>query len=162
MPTATGSVVRAMRPDDFAAVTAVVEDWWGGRPVRGLLPRLFFDHFCTTSLVAERGGELAGFLVGFLSPAHPAEAYCHVIGIRPAVRGSGLGRKLYGQFFDLVRADGRHVVRAITAPVNTASIAFHRSLGFELEPGDTEVGGVPVHTRYDLDGGDRVLFVKRL
>jgi hypothetical protein len=32
-----------------------------------LLPRLFFQHFTDTSLVAERDGQMAGFLIGFLS-----------------------------------------------------------------------------------------------
>jgi L-amino acid N-acyltransferase YncA len=32
----------------------------------------------------------------------------------------------------MARADGRTVVSAITAPVNATSIAFHRSMGFEV------------------------------
>jgi hypothetical protein len=26
-------------------VIAVIDEWWGGRPMAGMLPRLFFDHF---------------------------------------------------------------------------------------------------------------------
>ena len=37
-----------------------------------LLPRLFFDHFHTTSFAAVDGNEdIVGFLVGFLSPQTP-------------------------------------------------------------------------------------------
>jgi len=155
-------VLRQLQPADFDAVVAVVEDWWGGRPVRNLVQRLFFDHFADTSLVAEKDGELVGFLIGFVSSARDAEAYVHVVGVDPRRRGAGLGRELYERFFELVRARGCTVVRAITAPVNSGSIAFHRGLGFELEPSDREVDGVPVHRGHDVNGGDRVLFVKRL
>jgi hypothetical protein len=35
-------------------------------------------------------------------------------------------------------------------------------MGFRLEPGDAEVGDVPVATGYDGPGQDRVRFVKDL
>ena len=46
--------IRADRPDDHPRIRAVCDDWWG-RPVGGVLPRLFLDHFHDTSLVVERG-----------------------------------------------------------------------------------------------------------
>ena len=53
----------------YDGIIAVVDEWWA-RPVHRALPRLFLDHFHDTSFIAERsGGELAGFLVGFGSPA---------------------------------------------------------------------------------------------
>lgn len=56
--------LRHAEPDDHARVAAVVDDWWGGRPMADMLPRLFFVHFRETSFVAEEDGELAGFLWG--------------------------------------------------------------------------------------------------
>ena len=50
----------------------------------------------------------------------------------------------------------------MTSPVNTGSVAFHRRMGFRLEPGDAEVGDIPVATGYDGPGQDRVRFVKDL
>jgi ribosomal protein S18 acetylase RimI-like enzyme len=123
--------IRTARPEDYDPIAAVVDDWWG-RPILAALPRLYFDHFHRTSFVAEREGELAGFLVGILSPSHPDEAYIHFVGIAPAVRGTGLGARLYGEFFALARADARRTVEAVTSPVNEASIAFHRRVGFTV------------------------------
>ena len=60
-----------------------------------MLPKLFFIHFRETSFVAERNGELAGFLVGFLSQSEPNAAYVHFVGPGPAARGTGLARDLY-------------------------------------------------------------------
>jgi predicted GNAT superfamily acetyltransferase len=145
--------LRTARASDYDGIIAVVDDWWG-RPVRHALPRLFLDHFHDTSFVAERsGGELAGFLVGFLSPAQRDTGYIQFVGVAPAERKSGLARSLYQAFFDLAAEDGRHVVRAVTAPVNSASIAFHAAIGF--------TGTGPVDG-YDGPSSAKVLFEKQL
>ena len=96
--------IRPLRPSDHAPVIAVIDEWWDGRPMAQMLPRLFFDHFTDTSFAADRDGALAGFLVGFVSPAQPGEAYIHFVGVDPGERSQGLGRRLYGTFFDAVRA----------------------------------------------------------
>ncbi|MEV0032539.1 GNAT family N-acetyltransferase [Nocardia sp. NPDC050793] len=141
--------LRPATSGDYDAVIAVVDAWWG-RPVSASLPRLFFDHFAATSLVAECDGELAGFLAGFFSPDHVDEAYIHFVGVRPGQRGSGLARGLYHRFIDGARLDGRTMIRAITSPGNTNSIAFHEAMGFEV--------GEPVRD-YNGQGRDMVTFV---
>ena len=144
--------IRTAAPDDYERIVAVVDHWWGGRSMRPLLPRLFLDHFADTSLVVEDDGRLEAFLVGFLSPSRPDEAYIHFVGVRPGCRRSGLARALYERFFELARAGGRTRVRCVTSPVNEGSVAFHRKLGFDDEL-------VP---EYDGPGADRVSFTKRL
>jgi len=109
----------------------VVDSWWG-REVSDALDRLFLDHFFDTSAVAESDGELAGFLVAFLSPSQPDAAYIHFVGVDPAHRGAGLARGMYQRFFDVASAAGRTRVSAITSPVNTDSIAFHERMGFAV------------------------------
>ena len=154
--------IRQVRPSDYQAVISVIDGWWGGRQMAGMLPRLFFEHFTGTSFVAECDGELAGFLVGFVSQSRPGEAYIHFVGVRPGERGCGLGRRLYECFFAAVRARGCELVRAVTAPVNHGSVKFHQRMGFDIEPGNLTVGGIPVTAGYDGDGQDRVRFVKSL
>jgi ribosomal protein S18 acetylase RimI-like enzyme len=122
---------RTAAPTDYDAIVAVVDEWWG-RPMADKLPRLFLDHFWATSFVIEDGDGLAAFLIGFLSPSQPRDAYIHFVGVRPDLRTAGLGRRLYQEFFALARAGGRSVVKAITAPTNERSIAFHRRMGFEV------------------------------
>src|SRR5919202_4430977 len=108
--------IRNAEPSDHARVAAVIDDWWGGRAMRDMLPRLFFVHFRETSFVAEDDGELVGFLNGFLSQTHADEAYVHFVGVHPAHRGGGLARELYERFFAVARAHGRSVVRCVTSP----------------------------------------------
>jgi ribosomal protein S18 acetylase RimI-like enzyme len=161
-PVTGEAMIRPLRPSDHARVIAVIDEWWGGRPMAQMLPRLFFDHFTDTSFAADRDDALAGFLVGFVSPARPDEAYIHFVGVHPGERSKGLGRRLYGTFFEAVRARGCACVRAVTSPVNTGSVAFHRRMGFRLEPGDVRAGDTPVATGYDGPGQDRVRFVRDL
>ena len=123
---------------------AVMPEWWDGRDLRAMLPRIFFEHFRGTSLVAEHEDRLVGFLVGFLCPTTPTRPTSTSSASTRPGGAPGLARDLYRRFFALARAAGRTVVRAVTAPVNTTSIAFHRALGFGLLPGDAEVDGVPV------------------
>ncbi|HEX5449869.1 MAG TPA: GNAT family N-acetyltransferase [Gaiellaceae bacterium] len=143
--------IRHAEPSDYARVTAVIDEWWGGREMAAMLPKLFFVHFRDTSFVADDNGELAAFLCGFRSQTFDDEAYIHFVGVSPKQRKSGLGRELYGRFFSAVAP--RSVVRAVTSPLNEQSLAFHRSLGFELERVDDD---------YDGAGQSRALLVKRL
>lgn len=165
MPASDNSVsvlIRHLTEDDYYKVIPVMNDWWGGRSVAAMLPKLFFVHFRDTSFIAEKDREIVGFLVGFFSQTFADEAYVHFLGVHPNFRKQGIARRLYDCFFEAVRERGRTVVRLITAPVNKDSIAFHTRLGFQIEPQDTEVDGIPVYPNYDGFGNSRVLFVKRL
>ena len=128
------ATVRTARREDHPQIVAVVDDWWGGRRMAVLLPSLFLEHFAGTSLVAEdERGELVGFLVGFDSPDHPGAAYVHFLGVRPDQRGSGLGRELHDRFARAAAERGVTIVRCVTSTGNTASVAFHTSIGFVVE-----------------------------
>src|SRR5215210_8289738 len=95
-----GISFRRPSEDDYTPIVRVVDDWWGGRNLSKLLPRLWLQHFTGTSWLAEDGdGHIAGFLVGFLSPDHPDTAYCHMIATNPNARRHGLGAALYERFF---------------------------------------------------------------
>lgn len=155
-------MIRNLEPSDFLPITRVVNDWWGGRNVRDSIPRLFFNHFGSSSFVIEEDHTLLGFLIGFLSPSKPNEAYIHFVGVNPETRRNGTGRLLYERFFELAKANGRDTVRCVTSPVNKLSVAFHLRMGFEMQEFDTKDEGNPYCPDYDGPGKDRILFVKRL
>ena len=154
--------VRQLSTADYPLVISVIDQWWGGRQMANMLPRLFFEHFSDTSFAVERDSQLVGFLTGFISQSRPGEAYIHFVGVDPAERGGGLGRLLYEAFFRAAEARDCILVRAVTSPVNRGSVAFHQRMGFQLEPGDTEIDGIPVSSAYDGPGSDRVRFVRIL
>lgn len=159
--------MRFRRPAeaDYHAVIAVVDEWWGGRKMRALLPRLWFQHFTATSWIAESGdGRLEGFIVGFVSPDHPADAYIHMVGTNPNHRKRGLGRALYERFFEDARARGARQVKAVTWPGNQISVRFHTAMGFRPDGGpDTQrLYGTVAYPDYDGEGEDRVHFIRDL
>src|SRR5262245_11278182 len=127
--------LRPIGPGDYDHVIARLDDWWGfGRHISPMLPRLFFDHFADTSIVAADGdGPPLGFLVGFVSRADPSVAYIHFVGVDPSTRGAGLGRRMYEWFFERASSLGCRSVHCVTGPVNTGSRAFHAAMGFTEE-----------------------------
>lgn len=107
--------MRHLEETDYPAIISQLDAWWGGRSMRGLLPRLFFQHFNDTSWVIEDKGEVVGFLVGFLSQALRDTGYIHFVGVHPLYRTKGFGKQLYEQFFQAMRQNNRHMVEAITS-----------------------------------------------
>ncbi len=167
-------LLRAARESDHDAIMTAISDWWtlpahstpeAKRERALLVPRLWLQHFASSSLIARSGGDetdLVGFLIGFHSVDRPDESYIHFVGVRPDARKAGVGRILYDRFFENARANGRRRVRCITSPTNDVSIAFHRALGFAVEPGDKNVNGFAAKADYDAPGVDRVAFVRAL
>lgn len=125
-------LTRHVAETDYLPIIFVVNDWWGGRVMAPRLPRLFFEHFQTTSFIVEQDGMRVAFLIGFISQTNPEEAYIHFVGVHPEYRLHNLGRHLYETFFSTVRELGCHTVRCITSPVNERSIAFHMHMGFSV------------------------------
>jgi ribosomal protein S18 acetylase RimI-like enzyme len=150
---------------DHRRLVGQVNEWWGGRRLHPLFLRLWFQHFCGTSWIAEDGaGTILGFLVGFISPDHPERAHIHLVATNPNRRRRGLGRLLYERFLDDVAARGVRTVSAVTWPGNRVSVAFHRAMGFRIDdgPGTQRLYGTPAYADYEADGDDRVVFSRDL
>ncbi|MFI7115940.1 GNAT family N-acetyltransferase [Amycolatopsis sp. NPDC049868] len=161
--------MRRADVSDHSAIVDRVQRWWGdsrtpaeARELSLLLPKLFLQFFSSTSLVLEDEAGIRAFLIGFHAPDNDTEAYIHFVGVDPELRGRGTARGLYTAFFRRAAEAGRTEVRAITSPGNTGSIAFHRAMGFTLEPGDRMLDGLPVHGDYDGPGQDRVCFFRKI
>jgi len=157
-----GIRIRHVETSDYPFIISEVNEWWGGRNMADMLPKLFFVHFRQTSFVAEHGGNIVGFLVGFVSQTFSNEAYIHFAGVHPEFRKKGLGCALYDRFIEDVKKIGCNLVRCVTSPINKGSVSFHLSMGFSIEPSKKDIEGIPVAENYDGKGGDRVLFYKTL
>lgn len=129
-----------------------------------MLPKLFFEHFQNTSFVAQaEDGNIAGFLVGFLSQSHIDESYIHFVGVHPNQRKSGVGKLMYEQFFAVAQQHGRRVVTCVTSPVNKTSVAFHLRMGFVPTASATcTEDGTPFVENSDGKGEPRVVLCKHL
>lgn len=83
-------------------------------------------------LVAERDGRVVGYAYGAQHRARRAyDSTAEVSAyIDASAHRSGVGRELYLELFDRLRARGiRLLVAGITLP-NEASVGFHQALGF--------------------------------
>ena len=155
-------IIRTAETPDHARIMEVMPDWWDGRDLRPMVPKLFLFHFNDTSFIIEKGNRLIGFLIGFLSQSCLNEGYVHFIGIHPDHRNTGLGAMLYERFFALCRNRHRTIIRACTSPVNKGSIVFHEKMDFQIAPGNGEMDGIPVALDYNREGDHKVLFIKNL
>jgi ribosomal protein S18 acetylase RimI-like enzyme len=161
------AALRARHPTeaDYPTIIELVDEWWGGRRMRALLPRLWFQHFTRTSWILETDdAKPAGFVVAFVSPDDPTIGYVHMIAADPNRRRDGLGRRLYGLVFDDFASRGVRRVKSITWPGNRTSVAFHTALGFVIDdgPGTQRLYGTPAYADYDGWGEDRVVFTRDL
>jgi len=97
------------------------------------------DHFL---VAAGGGGEIVGF--AYSSAYRPRPGYRLTretsVYLSDGARGQGLGRRMYDELLARVRADGIHVVLALVALPNPASIALHDACGFEHLGTMREVG----------------------
>ena len=79
-----------------------------------------------------------------------------MVGIHPAFRRLGFGRRLCERFFLTAQMHGRRWVRSASTS-SCSSIAFHRALGFVPLDGDAVIDGVPVRRDHAGAGGQRVV-----
>jgi GNAT superfamily N-acetyltransferase len=153
---------RHARPNDCERVLAVMDEWWGGPTTGAYLPHVFFSHLASTSFVLEaHDGVLVGFLLGFLSQVRPDEACVHTIGVHPAFRRLGFGRRLYERFFVTAQMGGRRYVRVVSPP-SDQSIAFHRAMGFVALSGSSAAGDSPPRQDPGGTGVAPVVFARRI
>jgi ribosomal protein S18 acetylase RimI-like enzyme len=146
---ALGSVERparapGIRPatiEDLVAVAGESREFWGDRELASLHHPLLVHDFGETALVIRgeadgRGtGAVIAYLFGLLTPS--GVGYVHLVAVREGRRRGGFARRLYERFEVLAREHDAHALKALTQPLNTRSIAFHRALGFTAsEAGD--------------------------
>ena len=123
---------RSATGADYPIVASVIPLWWF-RDVSGLVQELFFTNFGSTSIIVEDDAGLAAFLIGFPSGDDSSCAYVHFIGVRPDLRGTGMGRQLHNRFADAMAARGVTTIRCVTNELNENSIGFHQRVGFSIE-----------------------------
>jgi L-amino acid N-acyltransferase YncA len=96
------------------------------------------DHF----LVADDEGDVVGFAYSSAYRPRPGYRLTREVSVylSEQARGHGLGRRLYDDLLERVRADGIHVALALVALPNPASVALHEACGFQHLGTMREVG----------------------
>ncbi len=134
--------IRAGRPDDVAAIAAIDAEI-GGRERPEFWQRRLAPYWddggapTRVCLVAERGGEVAGFVLGEVRGDEFDLAPCGwivTIGVRPAHRGFGVGQRLVAELVDGLLQQGISTVRTMVAWHNSELVSFFGALGFDCGP----------------------------
>ncbi len=88
---------------------------------------LLVTDFAATSIVAERDGDLRGFITGYHPPPRPDVLFVWQVAVAPSEQGSGLASAMIDALVHRVRTDRRGhpvTVEATVSPDNSASRAF--------------------------------------
>jgi L-amino acid N-acyltransferase YncA len=155
------AAIRPMQPDDYAPLRAVDDavmrycaraflgfDWDTATPERREEQRAItpdaFGFYVTTgcSFVAVDGGEIVGYVLA--QPLRhfdlePLAVWVEDISVHPAHHRRGIARRLYGALHDWSRAAGASVILAGIHVENTASLALHQRVGFDVHETRTAV-----------------------
>lgn len=134
------AVVRAARAGDLAAVVAIDEEATGLRKAAYWKERFAWtgrgrrDRFF---LVAEREGEIAGFILGDVRAwefGSPPSGWIFGIDVRRRTRLRGIGTLLYEAICERFRAEGVEMVRTMPAKDAHLVMSFFRGQGFMAGP----------------------------
>jgi GNAT superfamily N-acetyltransferase len=145
---------------DFDQILNDFVDFWGDERTKSLHNPILLYEFGNSAYVVKEGKKVVGYLFGFISQTEPV-GYVKFIGVRRSYQKRGIGRRLYQHFAEFARAKGCKELKAITSPMNKVSVAFHKSIGMELQ-GEPNADGIPVVRNYSGPGIDRVVFKKKI
>ena len=86
-------------------------------------------------LLWEEEGQILGYAYASRPYARAAYSWCAEpsIYLRPEARGRGIGKKLYAALEAILDRQGYHVLYALITADNTASIGFHKKIGYETK-----------------------------
>ncbi len=133
--------LRAPRAEDGRRIHALVESDATLESNSAYCYVLLCTHFAQHGIIAEQDGELAGFVAAYRPPSDPEAVFVWQVGVAPAGRGQGLGKRLLNA---LVEQPANRDARFLTATVDAANepsnhlfAAFARGQGAALE---TETG----------------------
>ena len=143
--TAATHTLRAAEPRDLAAIVALIAELAEFEQLAHLLevtpeklaPHLFGERPVAECVVGEVGGEVVAFALFFTNfstfLARPG-LYLEDLYVRPAQRGSGLGRALLEHLGRLAAARGCGRFEWSVLDWNANAIGFYESLGATVLP----------------------------
>src|SRR5215831_16897935 len=150
--------ISTCTPCDYHQILKDLREFWDGRETRHLHHPMFVHEFANSAFVIREGATVLAYLFGFTSQTEPI-GYVHLIAVRASARRRRLGQKLFEHFIEFARQHACSSIKAITAPSNSGSIAFHKSLGLQLS-GEPNSDGIPVIRDYAGRNEARVVFWK--
>lgn len=129
------TVIRKARGEDGAAMFELVNATGSLDANSPYAYLMMGEWFSDTSVVAERDGEIVGFIMGFSPPRQPDTVFVWQVGVAPSEKGQGLGKRMIDALVDLESPAGGpyRFLEATVTPSNTASEMLFRGTAKRLK-----------------------------
>lgn len=98
------------------------------------------SYFRETCVIAERNGEVIGFVSGFILPDHENTLFIWQVAVAEQARGLGVASKMLQRILARDACSDVHFVETTVSPSNAASEAMFRRLARRLGTKLSEVG----------------------
>jgi ribosomal protein S18 acetylase RimI-like enzyme len=156
--------VRNVRGDDFLKIAELAEKCNSITREKNSIYHMFTKFFRNTSFLVKDSAEksVLGFLLGFISPVDPNNAYIHILCVKPGFGKESIAAYLLQSFFEVLRDKGCRKVYLLTKPRNKVAVSFYKTLGFKEYENDKtiDIDGLNVIRNYNGPGEHRVVFFK--
>lgn len=120
--------LRPPDPEDAAGIHRLVGD---SPPLDGnslYCNLLQCTHFAGTSICARQGGDIVGFISGYLIPQRQDTLFIWQVAVDSAARGRGLARRMLQQLLQRECCADVHYLETTVTPGNRASRAMFESV----------------------------------
>lgn len=142
---------RSPRAEDGPAVTALIAGCPPLDPNSAYCNLLQCTHFAESCVIAERGGEVAGWISGYRLPRQPDHYFLWQVAVSPSAQGDGLGGRMLDALFLRPGLSGVTHMQTTITPDNEASWALFR--GFARRRG-AAISDAPFFDRDEHFGGN--------
>lgn len=152
------ATIREGQPEDAEAVYRLVA---GLKPLIQHTPYtywLLFKYSSHRCLVAERDGQVVGFVTSFLSDSTPPVLLVWQIGVVPSLRGTGLADRLLDRIAEVGRQVGAAMIEATIEEDNPSSRRAFERLASRLNSELQEVEKISVPSTGGPPGVPEVLY----
>ncbi|PKV75235.1 GNAT family N-acetyltransferase [Pontibacter ramchanderi] len=144
--------IRKAELSDLKAVKTIDELLFGADSYPLFVLRQFYDTTGDYLLIAETGGQVAGYMISHLEQ-ESRKGWLLSLGVLPAHRGKGIGQKLMAATIASLEAKGATMLYLTVHPANAAGISIYTRLGFVEREQVAD---------YYLDGSPRLIMSKQL
>lgn len=121
-------VVRKFLPDDLQAALEIDRDVFGG--YNPAIFTAFYEYHSVSTLVADLGGTVAGFVLGFKHT--PFEGRVFWLAVRPGFQNRGIGTRLMLEVLRSFRQIGAMSATLEVRVSNKKAQSLYSMLGFRM------------------------------
>lgn len=124
--------VRNAAERDLSELARLDHEAFPADPYPYSVLRQFMDTFADHLLVVEEDGNLCGYVLA--TPPNAGTSWIFSLGVSPAKRRQGLGRRLMKEMLEKLRSEGARTVLLWVEPGNIRAISLYESLHFVRDP----------------------------